>query len=147
LDVPNWLITGDIVFSRIHPWLADSTPHVRAAWIKSLEQVTALHPQTLIPGHQRGGRPKDTADAVALIKTFLETFDRVRNSAPDADQFVSEMKARFPQLGQIDFLAELPRPHTRNSSPNVRRVAPYKGKCDPSACTHQILHSRCRAGS
>jgi glyoxylase-like metal-dependent hydrolase (beta-lactamase superfamily II) len=99
------LIADDVVFRGIHPWLAESTTETRAGWTRSLERVTFLHPRTLVPGHQRSPDEKDSQGAVAFMKKYLETFDEVRNSAADADTFVSEMKKRFPELGQAGFLA------------------------------------------
>lgn len=95
------LLTDDVVFSGIHIWLADSTVETRAAWRKSLERVTAMHPQTLVPGHQRGPQAND---AVGFTKKYLEAFDEVRKTAPDMDTFVAEMKKRFPDLIQDKFL-------------------------------------------
>ncbi|HXI02101.1 MAG TPA: MBL fold metallo-hydrolase [Candidatus Saccharimonadales bacterium] len=98
------VITGDVVFSGIHPWLAGSTPETRAAWLRSLKRVALLHPLRVVPGHLADTAPGDGLDALSFMTSYLETFDELRKSEPDADAFVQAMERKFTGLGQEKFL-------------------------------------------
>ncbi len=92
------LITDDLVFRGVHPWLTDSTAATRAAWLKSLQRISALHPKKLIPGHEHGLESNSPADDLKFMVRYITAFDSVAKTAPDAPAFISEMEKRFPDL-------------------------------------------------
>jgi glyoxylase-like metal-dependent hydrolase (beta-lactamase superfamily II) len=111
------LIADDVVFSGIHPWLTDSTPETRAAWIKSLDRVSSLHPRLLVSGHDPSRSLDHGSQDVAFMKKYLKAFDQVRNSAPTAEAFVAELKKRFPRLRQEKFLDYAAKSSYRSGGP------------------------------
>ena len=47
-----------LVFSDEHVWTADTaTPEQRTAWIGVLDEMEALEPQLVVPGHRLPGPP------------------------------------------------------------------------------------------
>ena len=46
------VVAGDTVFRGVHPWTANTKPEQRKAWIKTLDDIAALHPTTVIAGHK-----------------------------------------------------------------------------------------------
>jgi glyoxylase-like metal-dependent hydrolase (beta-lactamase superfamily II) len=92
------VITDDIVFRGVHPWLTGSTPETRAAWLQSLQRIGSLHPKRLIPGHEHGLESNSPSDDLKFMVQYITTFDSVAKTAPDAPAFISEMKERFPTL-------------------------------------------------
>lgn len=47
------VIAGDIVYANVHVWTRDSSAAQRKAWIKTLDEIAALRPTTVIAGaHQ-----------------------------------------------------------------------------------------------
>jgi hypothetical protein len=55
------VLTGDIVFNGVHPYLAASTPASRAAWQASLVSLAALHPDIVV-----GAQGEATAGRAAI---------------------------------------------------------------------------------
>jgi glyoxylase-like metal-dependent hydrolase (beta-lactamase superfamily II) len=92
------LITDDLVFRGVHPWLTDSTPDTRAAWLAALKRIAALDPAKLIPGHQFGHELNLPAQDLDFMARYIAAFDAVARTAPDAPAFIAEMKSRFPDL-------------------------------------------------
>src|SRR5882672_8798925 len=46
------VIAGDIVYRGVHPWTRETNAAARKAWIKTLDDITALKPTTVIAGHK-----------------------------------------------------------------------------------------------
>lgn len=67
------LIAGDIVYShQMHAWLADLlTPALTESWLASLDLVSKLQPQRVIPGHAL------SADTFGASTDIIHTRDYV----------------------------------------------------------------------
>ena len=50
------VVAGDIVFSGVH--FGVPSGNGRTEWLKTLDQLSALKPEVVIPGHQVAGAPK-----------------------------------------------------------------------------------------
>lgn len=68
------VFTGDIVFSRTHPWLGDGFPE---AWVADLRQLLSMPVETVVPGH---GPVGDIEDISAMIR-YIQTADRLARTA------------------------------------------------------------------
>lgn len=99
------VVAGDIVYRGVHPWTADSTATQRKAWIKTLDEIAALAPTTVIAGHQD---PKAKADFASLKATrdYLEAFDAAVASSKTAAEVQQKVKAKYPDL-QLDIILQL----------------------------------------
>lgn len=57
-------IAGNIaIFGNLHVWTADTQKaSERRAWIAQLDEIEALKPVTVVPGHMTGGTALDTSN-------------------------------------------------------------------------------------
>ncbi|HSY82763.1 MAG TPA: hypothetical protein VK807_13420, partial [Gemmatimonadaceae bacterium] len=88
------VITGDIVFNHVHPWLAASDGPSRARWHQSLAHIAALHPTTVIAGH-KSPDATDGPDVLTAMDHYLTDFDAARASSPDAKALVATMQEKY----------------------------------------------------
>lgn len=93
-------VVGNIgVFSGLHVWTADTqTAAERSAWIAQLDEMTALQPAQVVPGHGRAGAPLD-ASAISATKTYLQTFEAVAAQTPTSAELIHGMKQAYPDFG------------------------------------------------
>ena len=92
-------IVGNIgVFGNMHVWTADTqTVAERAAWVAQLDDMAALKPELVIPGHMRAGTSLDTS-AIAFTKGYLQTFETALAAAKTSAELVNAMKLAYPQV-------------------------------------------------
>lgn len=91
---------GVLISSGIHVWVADTqTPQSRTDWLATLEQIAALQPQAIVPGHYLGAAPAGTA-ALDYTRTYLQAFETAAAAAKDSAALVAAMQAKFPQAGE-----------------------------------------------
>ncbi|MBL4632347.1 MAG: MBL fold metallo-hydrolase [Kofleriaceae bacterium] len=80
------LVAGDLVFSGVHAWVAD-TPKAsdQQAWIHTLEKILDLHAVAVVPGHRSPGRLEDPI-AIGETLSYLRDFARLRavHNSPSA---------------------------------------------------------------
>ncbi len=70
------ILGGTGVAWGMHLWTADTqTPASRQQWRNTLDQMIALHPQRVIPGHYLGTPPEETARC-ALQKLISSSSSR-----------------------------------------------------------------------
>lgn len=93
-------IAGGVnIFAGLHVWTADTqTTRERAEWIRKLDGMAALQPQTVIPGHSLPGEKRDAAQ-IAYTKTYLARFEAELSKAPNSASLIAAMKAAYPQAG------------------------------------------------
>jgi len=92
-------IVGNIaVFGNMHVWTADTQSSAeRTAWIAQLDEMAALQPALVVPGHMSGGSTVD-ASAISFTKAYLQTFEKNLASSKDSASFISAMRLSYPQL-------------------------------------------------
>jgi glyoxylase-like metal-dependent hydrolase (beta-lactamase superfamily II) len=91
------LIAGDIVFAGVHAWTRETNADQRKAWIKSLDDLAALNPTTVIPGHQ-DPKAKQDASAIKATKDYLLAFDDAVKSSKTPGEVETKMKAKYGTL-------------------------------------------------
>ena len=101
----NAVIAGDIVFNGVHPWLANSNRRSRSGWLASLDQLEALHPQTVVAGHKRDDKTPDSPDVIAATRRYIKEFDDNMDLAEGSDDLIARMKHDFPALSLPGILA------------------------------------------
>jgi glyoxylase-like metal-dependent hydrolase (beta-lactamase superfamily II) len=99
------VIAGDIVFHGVHPWTAESNPETRKAWIKTIDEISALKPSTVVAGHKD---PKLTDDAASLKATrdYLEAFDAAVASSKSAAEVKDKLSKKYGAL-QLPIILEI----------------------------------------
>src|SRR5215213_4370625 len=95
------IVGGVLVFSDEHVWTADTaSPEQRAAWIAVLDEMEALEPQLVVPGHRLPDAPAGIT-AIRYTRDYLEAFEEVLKPAPDAATVTDGLVTRYPRSGML----------------------------------------------
>ncbi len=93
------VLGGVLVFSGVHVWTADTqTPEQRAAWLATLDEITARKPTVVVPGHMAPTAATDES-AVAYTRRYLVAFEEELAKAADSAALVAAMTRRYPDAG------------------------------------------------
>lgn len=78
------IFSGDLLFIENHPWLGDGDPE---KWAVYLDELAAIRPRIIVPGHGPVGTPKDIKNLVLYFKTIRETAAGYvrRQASPESD--------------------------------------------------------------
>jgi glyoxylase-like metal-dependent hydrolase (beta-lactamase superfamily II) len=94
------VLADDIVFNKIHPFLAAATTETaHQRWHQSLHRIAALHPLVVIASHKKSLDTPDTPDIVDAMDRYLTEFDAVRKTARDTAEFSGAMRQKYPDWG------------------------------------------------
>ena len=90
-------VVGNIgVFGDLHVWTADTqTVAERSAWVAQLDEMNALKPTIVVPGHMKAGARID-ASAITYTRDYLVTFEKNAATAKNSAELIDSMKKAFP---------------------------------------------------
>jgi glyoxylase-like metal-dependent hydrolase (beta-lactamase superfamily II) len=91
------IVAGDVVYHGVHPWTAETNTAARAAWLKTLDELTALAPTTVVAGH-KDPKTKDDAAGIEETRAYLKAFDEALATAKTPEELEAKMKAKYPAL-------------------------------------------------
>lgn len=93
-------VVGNIgVFGNLHVWTADTQkPAERQAWLAQLDEMAALQPAVVVPGHMQAGTPLD-ASAIGYTRNYLVKFESTAASSSNAAALIEAMKTAYPKAG------------------------------------------------
>ncbi|KXB31549.1 MBL fold metallo-hydrolase [Dechloromonas denitrificans] len=93
-------IAGNIaIFGNRHVWTADTQKaSERQAWFAQLDEIEALQPATVVPGHMAPGTALDSS-AIRFTREYLQRFDVEATKAKTAAELIEAMKKAYPQAG------------------------------------------------
>jgi glyoxylase-like metal-dependent hydrolase (beta-lactamase superfamily II) len=93
-------IVGNIaVFGNLHVWTADTQkPSERQAWLAQLDEMQALQPALVVPGHMAAGTRLD-ASAIASTRDYLKRFEAELPKAASGAELIATMQKAYPQAG------------------------------------------------
>ncbi|MFF1821199.1 MBL fold metallo-hydrolase [Kribbella sp. NPDC058245] len=95
------ILGGVLLFQQEHVWVADTpTPAQRAAWIDLLDEMAALAPQLVVPGHRLPGTAADVS-AITATREYLSTFEKELNDAKDGAALAATLVERYPDHGML----------------------------------------------
>ena len=95
------ILGGVLLFQHEHVWVADTPkPEQRSAWSAVLDEMAALDPELVVPGHRRPDAPAD-ASAIANTRDYLVAFDEELTTAADGAGLTEALTARFPGHGMV----------------------------------------------
>ena len=95
------LLGGVLLFQQEHVWVADTpTPGDRAAWIDLLDEMAALDPELVVPGHRLPGTAAD-ASAVTATRDYLIAFEEELAKAADGAALNDALVKRYPDNGML----------------------------------------------
>lgn len=92
-------IVGNIgVFGGMHVWTADTQSVAeRAAWVAQLDEMAALKPELVVPGHMAAGTKVDPS-AITFTKEYLVTFEKNLATSKDGAGLINAMKLSYPNV-------------------------------------------------
>lgn len=93
------VLGGVVIFSNMHVFLADTqSPESRQNWYKTLDLITQLQPETVIPGHLLGDKPL-TLQAVNFTRQYIQDFEAAASSSANSAELVATMKKNYLTIG------------------------------------------------
>jgi glyoxylase-like metal-dependent hydrolase (beta-lactamase superfamily II) len=92
-------IVGNIgVFGNMHVWTADTQSTAeRAAWVAQLDEMAALQPALVVPGHMQAGTAVD-ASAIAFTKDYLQIFEKNLATNKTSAELIGAMQLSYPKV-------------------------------------------------
>jgi glyoxylase-like metal-dependent hydrolase (beta-lactamase superfamily II) len=95
------ILGGVLLFQHEHVWVADTaTPEQRATWIAILDEMAALDPELVVPGHRLPGTAADVT-AIAGTRAYLTAFEQELAAAADGPALTAALVQRFPDHGML----------------------------------------------
>jgi len=93
-------VVGNIaVFGNLHVWTADTqTTAERSAWVAQLDEIAALNPVVVVPGHMNAGTKLD-ASAITYTKTYLQTFEKNLAATKTSAELITSLQKAYPDAG------------------------------------------------
>jgi glyoxylase-like metal-dependent hydrolase (beta-lactamase superfamily II) len=88
------LFPSDMVHNQVVLWFVESDAAQIAAYRKSLDILTALNPEIIVPGHDLPGMPHDRA-GLTFTRNYLDMWPILVARAKNADDLVRLVKAAF----------------------------------------------------
>ncbi len=94
-------IAGNIaIFGNLHVWTADTQKaSERQAWIAQLDEIEALNPVTVVPGHMTAGTALDTSN-IRYTREYLQRFEREAAKAKTGAELIAAMQKAYPNVGE-----------------------------------------------
>lgn len=98
------LFAGDALFTNFHPNLRDADVD---GWIKSLDKITALDVQKIVPGHGPLSSKQDIADMKQYLLVFDAKARELSAKSHNPEYIASELKKALPKREYFDmFIAD-----------------------------------------
>jgi glyoxylase-like metal-dependent hydrolase (beta-lactamase superfamily II) len=93
-------IVGNIaVFGNLHVWTADTQkPSERQAWLAQLDEMQALKPTLVVPGHMAAGTALDDS-AISYTRDYLKRFEAELPKAQSGAELIATMQKAYPKAG------------------------------------------------
>src|SRR5437867_9174038 len=91
------VVTGDIVYSGVYVWTAETDTAARRHWAVTLDRIAALHPAVVVPGHQQSALGTTPA-TIAFTKDDLAAICQALASVSTPEDLQAKVKARYPNL-------------------------------------------------
>ena len=87
------VVTGDIVFDRVYFGVPRDA--ARENWLKTINQITALNPAVVIPGHEGPGATHD----MKAVEKYIADWDVNVARSKDASAMKANVLRQYPGLG------------------------------------------------
>jgi glyoxylase-like metal-dependent hydrolase (beta-lactamase superfamily II) len=90
------VITGDIVFDRAYFGVPRN--EARQNWLKTIDQIAALEPAVVVPGHEGPGATRDMR-SIEFMKKYIADWDANVARSKTAAEMRANVLAQYPGLG------------------------------------------------
>jgi glyoxylase-like metal-dependent hydrolase (beta-lactamase superfamily II) len=95
------ILGGVLLFQQEHVWVADTpTADDRSAWVTLLDEMAALDPQLVVPGHRLPATPADIS-AITATREYLLAFEEELAAAVDGAALTEALVKRYPDNGML----------------------------------------------
>lgn len=93
-------IAGNIaILGNLHAWTADTQkPAERQAWVAQLDEMLALQPEVVIPGHMLAGTAFDTS-SIRFTRDYLIRWEQELPLAATGAELIRAMNKAYPTTG------------------------------------------------
>ncbi|WP_254438399.1 MBL fold metallo-hydrolase [Paenibacillus sp. DCT19] len=92
------VLGGVPVYENVHVWMADNqTPESRNEWRELLDEITALNPERVIPGHYVGTSAGDLS-SVTFTRDYIAKFEAEAEKAKDSKELIATMEKAYPDF-------------------------------------------------
>lgn len=93
-------IVGNVaVFGDLHVWTADvQKKSARDAWLAQLDEMEALNPAVVVPGHMKEGTTLDL-NTIHYTRTYLQRFYKEAESKENSAELIETMQKTYPDAG------------------------------------------------
>lgn len=101
----NTVLGGVVVYGNMHVFMADTADKSsRQKWLKTLDEIDALKPTRVIPGHFLGDAPM-TLKSVNFTRQYIKDFEKAAEQSKDSTALIQAMNEKYPDIGGDDILA------------------------------------------
>jgi glyoxylase-like metal-dependent hydrolase (beta-lactamase superfamily II) len=90
------VVTGDIVFD--HVYMPVPRDMARENWLKTIDQIAALKPEIIVPGHEGPGASRNL-QSVAFMKKYYADWDANLAKSKSAAEMRAAVAKQYPGLG------------------------------------------------
>ena len=90
------VVTGDIVFDRVY--FGVPRPEPRANWQKTIDQIAALKPAVVVPGHEGPGATRDMR-SIEWMQKYMADWDANVPKSKNAADMRANVLRQYPGLG------------------------------------------------
>ena len=90
------VVTGDIVFD--HAYFGVQRDKARVDWLATIDQILALDPQIVVPGHEGPGATRNQA-SIAFMKKYVADWDANVARSKSAAEMRQNVLKQYPGLG------------------------------------------------
>lgn len=99
------VLGGVVLYNNMHAWMADTqTPESRQKWFKTLDNMQALKPLSVISGHYLNTEAVDV-NAIESTRNYVKAFEAAAAKAKDSKDLMAKLNKQFPDLGGADELS------------------------------------------
>ncbi len=90
------VVTGDIVFD--HAYFGVQRDKAREDWSRTIDQILALNPRIIVPGHEGPGATRNQA-SIAFMRKYVADWDANVAKSKDAAEMRANVLKQYPGLG------------------------------------------------
>lgn len=95
------IIASDLIYDHAHAWLAaGKSPELRQAWLDALDQLEALNPVIVVPGHAPSDKHLSPA-SIDYTRQYIKTFTTKMNETANSMELIAEMQRIYPDAAMM----------------------------------------------
>jgi glyoxylase-like metal-dependent hydrolase (beta-lactamase superfamily II) len=114
------LIAGDVVYNGMYVWLGEHPPERYVSWVKVLDDLAAMKPLRVIPGHTKPGLVDSTA-SILWTRNYITNVAEMAKKAKTSKDLMARIKTRYPSAIDVNFCFLL----CISSQVATREIAPW----------------------